>query len=177
MRRRRIVDEPNKSAELRPEVLEFAHVMEARLRANDEKRGHYGWRRETTSWLLGRLRAETEEFRQAVETGSVASVLHEAADVANFAMFVWDAMRERARTHALATSLRPQLFTHPARAEPPPLELASVFGACLTCGGAIQIASFVRRTAHATDGRTHVASFCGSWCAQEYERRLGVTVR
>lgn len=161
--------------ELRPEVLEFARVMEARLRVHDEKRGRYGWRGSTKGWLLGRLREEYDEFRAAIENGNVAHVLHEAADVANFAWFLWDVLAQAEKAHDLATPTAQSVKKPSGRlpvVEPP----SSTLGTCLTCGQRIEIASFVRKTARSPDGRSHMASFCGSWCAQEYERRMGVVV-
>lgn len=72
-------------AGLRPEVLAFAHEMERKLRRHDEKRGD-SWRAEDVAWLLSRIGEELSELRLAVAADS--DIVSEAADVANFALFV-----------------------------------------------------------------------------------------
>lgn len=77
---------------LRPEVLAFAHAMEAQLRANDHKPG---WKYEKPLDLLDRLHAEFQELqtecrRHQFREACSASVCKEAADVANFALMVAD---------------------------------------------------------------------------------------
>ena len=83
---------------LRPEVQLFSEAMEERLRANDHKGG---WDECGTPWLLKRLRDEVNELAGVVNAepipyrgGALAvwrgNALHEAADVANFAMMIAD---------------------------------------------------------------------------------------
>lgn len=87
---------------LRPEVLAFAHLMEAQLRANDHKPG---WKEEFADELFPRIQEEAEELREAIAhhgrqvswgemalflPQSIAEVGREAADVANFAMMIAD---------------------------------------------------------------------------------------
>lgn len=73
---------------VRLEVLRFALLMEATLRANDRKGG---WKSCTPSWLLRRLKAEVGELHRAsVKRLPQADVEREAADVANFAMMIAD---------------------------------------------------------------------------------------
>lgn len=81
-------------AYLRPEVLAFAHLMEAQLKANDHKPG---WKGEDWYPLLMRMREETIELHEALIPGSRTDlpawwkrVGSEAADVANFAMMIAD---------------------------------------------------------------------------------------
>jgi hypothetical protein len=71
---------------IRPEVWQFARLMEERLRANDHKGG---WKKETAKDLLFRIQDELCELIEAVykEWDSVGD---ESADVANFAMMVAD---------------------------------------------------------------------------------------
>jgi hypothetical protein len=76
---------------LRPEVLRFAQVMEARLRDNDHKGG---WENESDSYLLRRLDEETTELQRAVFGMTDEYIIMEAADVANFAMMIADNHRE-----------------------------------------------------------------------------------
>ncbi len=84
---------------LRPEVLAFARQMEAALRQQDGDRGD-DWQEEDLDWLVGRLDEEVEELKRAVDDLSddgyrpqdrpllVTDVITEAADVANFALFI-----------------------------------------------------------------------------------------
>lgn len=74
----------------RPEVVEFADAMEAKLKENDHKRH---WRYLGMQTLSMRLTQEREELRRAVEVGDHKEVLREAADVANFAMMIADVVR------------------------------------------------------------------------------------
>jgi len=76
----------------RPQVRQFADLMEARLKANDHKAG---WRGERLPYLFRRLREETDELFEAMRPSAdwrMASeaVGREAADVANFAMMIAD---------------------------------------------------------------------------------------
>ena len=76
-------------------MLAFAEAMEAKLRRHDNARGEHGWRDEHEDWLLDRLREETAELARAILTRVPDDkwrrrVLHEAADVANFAMMIAD---------------------------------------------------------------------------------------
>ena len=76
---------------VRPEVQRFALLMEAQLRANDHKPGWHGI---ASPVLLHRLREETEELAEAISTANRDCVVHEAADVANFAMMIADNCQE-----------------------------------------------------------------------------------
>lgn len=80
--------------ELREEVRQFGELMEERLRENDHKGG---WQDESAGWLLGRLLQEVRELeivlsqRVSLDPDVFKQlVAHEAADVANFAMFICD---------------------------------------------------------------------------------------
>lgn len=82
---------------LRAMVVQFADAMEQRLHANAYKGDT--WRDMAPSWLFRRLRAETNELMRANQRDVDAhKILSEAADVANFAMFVWDKARHRLRS-------------------------------------------------------------------------------
>jgi NTP pyrophosphatase (non-canonical NTP hydrolase) len=111
------------AGELRPEVLEFAKIMESKLRENDHKAG---WKGDDPEALSLRCQQELVElqnaFRKAFcatywpirpgETGATpqaqfvlrlatedehekaaSEIGGEAADVANFAMMIWDVCR------------------------------------------------------------------------------------
>ena len=80
----------------RSDVEWFADAMEAKLKANDHKGG---WDADEPVELLRRLREETAELAKLVKpTGGISlvmlddpervAILAEAADVANFAMFI-----------------------------------------------------------------------------------------
>jgi len=81
----------------RPVLRGFVLAMEERLAANDHK-GKYGWRNDDALSLLGRLREETKELREAIikapnnitSDERIDMVVREAADVANFAMMIAD---------------------------------------------------------------------------------------
>jgi len=79
-----------RSDQFRPEVLDFASVMESKLRANDHK-AH--WRECSLDYLLTRLEQEALELREAINCGD--GVIGEAADVANFAMMIADIVQPR----------------------------------------------------------------------------------
>ncbi len=78
----------------RPEVVAFANLMEAQLRANDYKQG---WKDDRPEALWDRMRDEVTELIDATHPGSRTTVEAwrnhvgaEAADVANFAMMIAD---------------------------------------------------------------------------------------
>lgn len=71
----------------------FEMNMLQKLYANRHK-AH--WSTVTQAWLHGRLREEVAELADAIAFGKPSDVIDEAADVANFAMFIADnARRER----------------------------------------------------------------------------------
>lgn len=73
---------------IRPEVLAFARIMEAKLRAHDDRPG---WKEDQVGALLLRAIEELDEVRDAWQTGrSSKEMAAEAADVANFAMMIAD---------------------------------------------------------------------------------------
>ena len=81
----------------RQELSEFALVQEFKLRQNDHKRH---WLEAQLEHLMKRLIDEVSELDEALRwwqadpTRKAAdNVLWECADVANFAMFVWDKVR------------------------------------------------------------------------------------
>lgn len=86
----------------RREVQWFSCEMEAVLRANDHKGG---WHGEDAGWLVERLREEVDELAKALDAhraelasreryvAKTATVIREAADVANFAMMIADVCR------------------------------------------------------------------------------------
>jgi len=81
-----------KPTEIRKTATEFAQEMERVLRANDRKGG---WEDCSASWLLMRLRQEVEELSWALRERPhfPGGIMVEAADVANFAMMLWDVVR------------------------------------------------------------------------------------
>lgn len=83
-----------KTRRWRPEVEAFADAMEAQLRANDHKRG---WKNDQPGDLMARVFDEVAELDSAVAgllvrrtAATPATLLKEAADVANFAMMIAD---------------------------------------------------------------------------------------
>lgn len=71
---------------VRPAVVAFALVMEAKLRANDHKTEATAM---PVSCLIKRLQAEVLELEVATLCESDEDVRKEAADVGNFALFVF----------------------------------------------------------------------------------------
>lgn len=91
------VEEANLVAEIErdarticPEIRRLAQSMAYKLDLNAHKRcwQHYG--RPEAYWFLTKLREEVEELQDAMLRGSAVDVMLEAADVANFAMFIHD---------------------------------------------------------------------------------------
>lgn len=85
---------PGEAVAWRPEVVAFANLMEAQLRANDHKGG---WRNDRAADLHSRLLEEAEELFDALNWRSAflgaadpERIGSEAADVANFAMMIAD---------------------------------------------------------------------------------------
>ena len=72
---------------LRPPVRWFAERMQEQLAANDHKGG---WRHDSDHWLFRRLVEEQEELHRTIMPSWYLDedVIKEAADVANFAMFI-----------------------------------------------------------------------------------------
>ena len=76
-----------------PYVLAFAEAMEEKLAANRHKGDREGWLKDSPEALFARLEEETRELLCVLESSYILSktkVLHEAADVANFAMMIAD---------------------------------------------------------------------------------------
>lgn len=72
----------------REQILEFAKIMERKLRENDHKPD---WRKESLGSLIDGLHGEVHELIEAIDTmKSDEDIVLEAADVANFAMFIAD---------------------------------------------------------------------------------------
>ncbi len=74
----------------RPCVLEFARVMERKLRENDWKGG---WGELRPFELVGRLEQAVAELRRAMAQEAPANIFGQAVDVANYAMMVADLAR------------------------------------------------------------------------------------
>lgn len=55
------------------------------------------WKKCSHRWLLYRLRQETLELEKALACGTKREIEDEAADVANFAMFIYDTAKAEAR--------------------------------------------------------------------------------
>lgn len=65
----------------------FIGDMSDKLEANSHKPG---WASLTFQELLKRMKAEVNELERAISSGNMREVMLEAADVANFAMFIAD---------------------------------------------------------------------------------------
>lgn len=91
-----------KKVELRAPLRRFAEEMERKLKANDHKGGWLGC---SFKYLFDRMSAERRELHIVVDkcleeqdpkvrNDLRRKAIEEAADVANFAMFIADKMRE-----------------------------------------------------------------------------------
>lgn len=71
---------------IRPEVLKFALIMEAKLKENEHKDG---WELCDYSYLTRRLHNELQELKRKIaKDAPETEIWREAADVANFAMMI-----------------------------------------------------------------------------------------
>ena len=85
----RHTDEPQyvKRGDEQAALARFQAVMLEKLLVNSHKGG---WAELSPSWLLQRIKGELGELREAVAGGDLNEIVREAADVANFAMFIAD---------------------------------------------------------------------------------------
>lgn len=72
---------------IRPEVQWFAEQMEKKLQQNDHKKH---WSTLNQIHLFTRLHHEMVELREAIAYRDPSEVVKEAADVANFCLFIAD---------------------------------------------------------------------------------------
>jgi len=72
-------------------VQQFAQQMEQTLKDNDYKGG---WDHMSPLELLNRLKEETSELADALEGGEESASIKEAIDVANFAMMIFNIIKE-----------------------------------------------------------------------------------
>jgi NTP pyrophosphatase (non-canonical NTP hydrolase) len=86
-----VITTGNRVENVRDEVARFAILMERELRKNDHKRS---WKLARVWDMFRRLQGETSELHRELTGGKEnrrpARVAKEAADVANFAMFIAD---------------------------------------------------------------------------------------
>lgn len=75
------------TSQLRDPLVEFARLMETKLRKNDHKTS---WRDQPIEALFRLLMLEVEEFRVADEFFNVAEARNELVDIANFALILHD---------------------------------------------------------------------------------------
>ena len=83
-----------KMSKMRKELKQFAEFQEKILKKNDHK-SHWSWCK--TGWLLRRLGQELNELRRACKKGNTEEIKSECADVANFAMMIYDNLRQRGK--------------------------------------------------------------------------------
>lgn len=75
---------------MREALREFADEMEKKLAQNDHKSS---WLALPVEALLRKLEIELEELKVAVQFESPEDAQRECADVANFALMLWDRLR------------------------------------------------------------------------------------
>lgn len=90
--------EPITLDECRPQVRQFALQMERKLRQNDHKPG---WENDSFDELFARMLEEAGEVLIARITGDDPA--GEIADVANFAMMIWDNLTRQIDEHPTAS--------------------------------------------------------------------------
>lgn len=75
------------SNRIRPEIQWFAKQMESKLRENDHKQH---WSKLHPDYLIERLYQEAKELWEAIRNEPPENIVKEAADVANFCLFIAD---------------------------------------------------------------------------------------
>lgn len=76
----------------RPAVQRFAQAMERKLRQNDDREG---WEGCSYFYLLSMMEREVKEVRESLVDQDPKEAQLEAADVANFAMMIYDNLRRK----------------------------------------------------------------------------------
>ena len=77
--------------DLRSQLSDFASQCELKLQKNDHKTE---WVRLPVEALIRKLEIELEELKVAIQYEGVTDAMGEAVDVANFAMMLWDRLRQ-----------------------------------------------------------------------------------
>lgn len=104
--------EKSPRSHLRPEVLAFATLMEAKLRKNDHKKH---WSTCDIDYLEERLEDEVDELKLAVRERTSEVVAREAADVANYAMMIADKLGGLPSARVLDEDVRQDVVMQVAR--------------------------------------------------------------
>ena len=68
----------------------FSEMMEMRLQGFDDERGVHGWANESDIHMFDRLIETVYSLKQGLLTNDKEKVLKECADIANFAMMIFD---------------------------------------------------------------------------------------
>jgi len=74
----------------RQEIVVFSEDMERKLKENDYKDC---WSTKNIYWHIARMMGEISELQDAISSGTRQDIIDEAADVANYAMFIADIVR------------------------------------------------------------------------------------
>ena len=83
--------------EIRPEILQFACNMEEKLREYDSIEGKRGWDNISYHRLLNRLKVKALDLEEALNGSGkdfVDLAIKECVDVANFALMIYNKLRE-----------------------------------------------------------------------------------
>lgn len=83
----------------RPVIQRFSEHMETVLEKHDAEKGTEGWLKDDVNvlWLFGRLQEEILELKAAIDDVNEINIKNEVADVANFAMMIWDRVSKNRR--------------------------------------------------------------------------------
>lgn len=73
---------------IRKEIQEAAHQLEAALAAHDDERGD-SWKDEGVGYLLARLDGEVGELKEAIDGADMDAAAQEAIDVTAFGVFLY----------------------------------------------------------------------------------------
>lgn len=78
-------------ANVRPEILMFAHALEKQMRYNEGRGKTDEWKEANPIFLFMRLREEVDELRLELSVGLTdqKKVRHESLDVGSLSFFIW----------------------------------------------------------------------------------------
>jgi len=87
-----------------PIVMEFARAMEHKLSENKHKGDQEGWRSEGFPFLLHCIDIERRELIESIKQDSLEEGQKECADIANFAMMIYDKLEQKIKDEVAAAT-------------------------------------------------------------------------
>lgn len=81
----------NDSAQVRPEILMFAHALEKQMQYNEGRGKTDEWKEADPKFLFKRLQDEVRELQIELSVGNTdqKKVRHESLDTGSFSFFIW----------------------------------------------------------------------------------------